>query len=274
MNNKVINILLIALFAISLTFCASEEKKEEPAPTPPPAKQTDDSAEKDAKMKNMRAMEVDPSEEVNDKLKTYRYPNSPSKPGFDYKGAEVGKEDFGTWAKANVSLIKESLDKLPADYSLEITGHTDSTGPENPEGKKKGNIYYSEKRASAVKDALVKQGIPANRITVKGAGSSQPIPGIDGSDAKNRRVTFMVVKVEQKEDKQKAAPPKKEAPPAEKKSEQPAENEKKPDAPPASDKKTEESGEKKSDTPPASDKKTDTQPQTTSDKKDEAPANK
>lgn len=206
MTIKQISLIFAFLFAISLTFCSSAEKKEEPAPQPPPQKA--ETEEKDPKAKsNTRAMDLDPSEEVNEKLKNFRYPDGEKNAGFGYKQANIDKNAFNDWAKVNSGYIKESLDKLPTDYVLEITGHSDSTGPENPEGKKKGNIHYSEERAKVVKNALVKQGIPEKRIKTKGAGSSQPIPGIDGADTKNRRVTFQIVKIEADEEKSKSTAP-------------------------------------------------------------------
>lgn len=119
-------------------------------------------------------------------MKNFRYP----RPGFSYKKADVNPGDFSGWSKVNVPVLKEGLGKLPDSYALEITGHTDAVGPEQAEGAKKGNIFYSELRANAVKQALIKQGIPANRIIAKGAGSSEPVSGLDAKDARNRRVTF------------------------------------------------------------------------------------
>jgi len=218
MTIKQISLISAFLFAISLTFCSSAEKKEEPAPQPPPQKT--ETEEKDPKAKaNTRSMDLDPSEEVNEKLKDFRYPDGTKNPGFGYKQANIDKNDFSAWAKSNAGVIKEALEKLPLEYALEITGHSDSTGPENPEGKKKGNIFYSEERASAVKKALVKQGVPAKRIKIKGAGSSKPIPGIDGSDPKNRRVTFQIVKIEEEEKPKAPAPESKEKPSDDKKPE-------------------------------------------------------
>jgi len=69
---------------------------------------------------------------------------------------------------------------------VEIAGHTDKRNT----SKEKYNLLLSEKRAKAVADYLVKKGMDAQRIAVKGYGFSQPIAENDpvsGNDA-NRRV--------------------------------------------------------------------------------------
>lgn len=67
---------------------------------------------------------------------------------------------------------------------LGVYGHTDNTG--NPEG----NRQLSERRAEAVRDYLVKKGIPSQRIEVQGFGADQPVAEntTDAGRAKNRRV--------------------------------------------------------------------------------------
>ena len=63
-------------------------------------------------------------------------------------------------------------------------GHTDSTGPDAY------NQKLSERRAQAAKDYMVSKGVPADKITIKGMGESEPIANNKTRDgrAKNRRV--------------------------------------------------------------------------------------
>ena len=70
-----------------------------------------------------------------------------------------------------------------------MSGHTDNVGD------KKSNQLLSENRAKAVYDYLVKNGIPADRLTTKGYGDTQPIANNDteAGRAENRRTEFKVI---------------------------------------------------------------------------------
>jgi OOP family OmpA-OmpF porin len=72
--------------------------------------------------------------------------------------------------------------------NVEIAGHTDADGDES------ANQTLSEKRAQAVVDYLVKAGLPAERFTAVGYGSTQPVAsnGSDEGKAQNRRIEFVV----------------------------------------------------------------------------------
>ena len=70
---------------------------------------------------------------------------------------------------------------------IAITGHTDSSGPEA------ANLALSRDRATAVRDALVRRGIPQDGLRARGLGSRAPIEGLDPTDPANRRIEFSVV---------------------------------------------------------------------------------
>lgn len=113
--------------------------------------------------------------------------------GFGYKSSKVSPQKWDTWAKAAAPVVKGIIDKLPEGYVLQVTGHTDSSGPEEPVGNKPGNIKISNDRAMTVFNSLKRQGITSPNMTYKGVGSSEPIEGVDTRDPSQRRVTFKVV---------------------------------------------------------------------------------
>src|SRR3981081_4036279 len=83
---------------------------------------------------------------------------------------------FFDWTRSNLSAqalttIQQAADAFKSKGSARITatGHTDTSGPESY------NMALSLRRANAVKDALVRDGVPAQAITVIGRGESQPL---------------------------------------------------------------------------------------------------
>jgi outer membrane protein OmpA-like peptidoglycan-associated protein len=102
---------------------------------------------------------------------------------------------FFDWDRSNLSqqalnTIKQAADAYKTKGSARITatGHTDKSGPENY------NMALSLRRANAVKDALVRDGVPATAISVVGRGESQPlVPTADGvREPQNRRVEIVL----------------------------------------------------------------------------------
>ncbi|HEY6970636.1 MAG TPA: OmpA family protein [Candidatus Angelobacter sp.] len=71
---------------------------------------------------------------------------------------------------------------------LQVEGHTDNVGGDQY------NQQLSEKRAQAVRDYLVEQGITADAITWRGFGKTMPIAGNDTADGRrqNRRVELVL----------------------------------------------------------------------------------
>ncbi|MDG1451487.1 MAG: OmpA family protein [Polaribacter sp.] len=79
------------------------------------------------------------------------------------------------------------MNKFPlAEFA--VRGYTDTTGSVS------GNLKLSDKRANAVKNYLVKNGIDASRLTVKGYGQESPIDTNDtrAGRTNNRRVEVKV----------------------------------------------------------------------------------
>lgn len=73
------------------------------------------------------------------------------------------------------------------DTNILIEGHTDDTGSEEY------NMTLSKRRAEAVRDYLVSQGVDAARLTAKWYGETQPkYPNDDANRDKNRRVELAI----------------------------------------------------------------------------------
>ncbi len=74
------------------------------------------------------------------------------------------------------------------DSRMTVVGHTDSTGSESY------NQQLSERRAEAVRAELIRDGVPADRLSVAGRGESEPRAdnGTAAGRAQNRRVEILV----------------------------------------------------------------------------------
>jgi outer membrane protein OmpA-like peptidoglycan-associated protein len=102
---------------------------------------------------------------------------------------------FFDWDRSNLSqqalnTIKQAADQFRATGKARITatGHTDTSGPENY------NMALSLRRANTVKDALVRDGVPATAISVIGMGEKGLlVPTADGvREPQNRRVEIVL----------------------------------------------------------------------------------
>ena len=99
-------------------------------------------------------------------------------------GSAILTED----AKARLAKYASALNnpKL-ATRRVRIEGHTDASG------SMKLNQTLSQRRAQAVADFLVKNGLPATRFEVVGYGSSRPLAGVPSQSAANRRVMAVLL---------------------------------------------------------------------------------
>jgi outer membrane protein OmpA-like peptidoglycan-associated protein len=102
---------------------------------------------------------------------------------------------FFDWDRSNLSAqalntIKQAAGAYKTKGSARITatGHTDKSGPDAY------NMALSLRRANTVKDALVREGVPATAISVIGKGETQPlVQTADGvREPQNRRVEIVI----------------------------------------------------------------------------------
>ncbi|QWG23948.1 OmpA family protein [Bradyrhizobium sediminis] len=100
---------------------------------------------------------------------------------------ESGSDAINADSAGLLDRLVETAQRCPT-ANIEIAGHTDGAG------ETAVNQTLSEKRAQAVMDFLVRAGLPANRFTPVGYGSTQPVASNDTEDGKaqNRRIEFVV----------------------------------------------------------------------------------
>lgn len=86
-------------------------------------------------------------------------------------------------SKATVSAVAKALTSCGSKAAV-VTGYTDNTGTEAV------NQVVSARRAAAVRNQLVADGVPASRVASSGAGQSNPVASNDTESgrAQNRRV--------------------------------------------------------------------------------------
>jgi OmpA-OmpF porin, OOP family len=101
---------------------------------------------------------------------------------FDWDRSDLSAQALNTIRQAAGAF------KTKGNARITATGHADKSGPESY------NMALSLRRANAVKDALVREGVPATAIAVVGRGETQPlVPTADGvREPQNRRVEIVI----------------------------------------------------------------------------------
>ena len=102
---------------------------------------------------------------------------------------------FATGSSALSQEAMSSIQQVAANYktmgnaTVTLTGHTDTVGSPDV------NMTLSQRRAAAVRNALVREGVPATAITGGGQGeASLPVQTADNVDERrNRSVDIAVV---------------------------------------------------------------------------------
>jgi outer membrane protein OmpA-like peptidoglycan-associated protein len=98
-----------------------------------------------------------------------------------------GQSTLKPEARANLGRVVEFLAEHPGKR-VRIEGHTDSTGNRN------ANQVLSQRRAEAVRRALIEEGIDPGRLEAIGMGQDFPLAPNDTAEgrARNRRVEIIV----------------------------------------------------------------------------------
>lgn len=103
---------------------------------------------------------------------------------FDFGKSTLQKESYGELRRVAKFLMANKK------VSVELAGHTDIVG------KREYNIRLSEARAKEVANYLIKEGVPAERVTAVGYGPDKPIADNNTEEgrAKNRRTEIIITK--------------------------------------------------------------------------------
>jgi outer membrane protein OmpA-like peptidoglycan-associated protein len=114
----------------------------------------------------------------------------------DPRGTVITLSGSVLFASGKSELMGKSRDRLNQvaevlrneDRRIRIVGHTDSQGSEEV------NQRLSQQRAESVRDHLIAQGVPADRITVEGRGEDEPVADNASPEgrANNRRVEIIL----------------------------------------------------------------------------------
>lgn len=98
---------------------------------------------------------------------------------------DLGQSTLRPGVRADLTDLASSLRNYQ-DHDAVIVGHASTDGPTQL------NQDLSERRARAVEDFLVSQGVPAMRLQAYGRGESEPLAGYAGESPMNRRVEIAI----------------------------------------------------------------------------------
>ena len=101
---------------------------------------------------------------------------------FDWDRSDITPQARGTIQQA--AQAHRSMGNVP----ISLVGHADKSGPNNY------NMALSLRRANAVKDTLIREGVSQQAISVSGRGEEQPlVQTADGvREPQNRRVEIVL----------------------------------------------------------------------------------
>ncbi|MEM1116183.1 MAG: OmpA family protein [Bacteroidota bacterium] len=98
---------------------------------------------------------------------------------------DLGQSTLRPGVQADLRDLASSLRNY-SDHDAVIEGHASTDGPTDT------NQSLSERRAAAVQDFLIGQGVSASRLQALGYGESMPLAGIAGESPMNRRVEISI----------------------------------------------------------------------------------
>lgn len=108
---------------------------------------------------------------------------------------EYGAENVRSVSYPLLDQVAAVILELPEGRRIRVEGYTDS------DGHAEFNLDLSYRRARAVVEYLIRQGVPAERLSYVGYGEASPVAPNDTQDGRalNRRVEFTIVNPEDAE---------------------------------------------------------------------------
>lgn len=86
---------------------------------------------------------------------------------------------------SKLNKLADNIEKLKNFEEVILVGHTDRL---RTDGKQERNQTLSESRAQRIKQYLVSKGMPANKITVHGIGSKEPLVKCSEKESKAKQI--------------------------------------------------------------------------------------
>ena len=105
----------------------------------------------------------------------------------------LGSDDMSPEMEQLLTKIAKVVDKMPNKVSIQ--GHTDAHPFHNPEALEQTNWELSTQRANAARRAMIKAGMPEDKILrISGYASTILLDKKDPLNPKNRRISLIVMK--------------------------------------------------------------------------------
>ncbi|MBN8220916.1 MAG: OmpA family protein [Spirochaetes bacterium] len=179
MIRKILVISTVSL-ALVAAACSSTDKKEEPVKPVVVEPPKTEPPKKEEPVVATRSVDTGAVVEAqNEKLAKV--------PVLGLPPFESGKK-VDSYGKASLDAAKAAVADMPEGYVLQITGHHN----QHPDKSKRKGYGLSQQRAKQIYDYFVKNGIPKEKLSYRGVGSSENDKSL--TRAQNRRVTFRIVK--------------------------------------------------------------------------------